>query len=65
MRIFLGDSALMLMDENVGCGMSGSKALNGSPVSIHLYVKDVDATVKQAVAAGTQVTMPVRSVLLE
>jgi PhnB protein len=55
----IGDSALMLVDENVGCGMSGPKALNGSPVVIHLYVKDVDATVKQAVAAGAKVTMPV------
>ena len=54
----IGDSPLMLVDENVGCGMSGPKALNGSPVTIHLYVKDVDATVKQA-AAGAKVTMPV------
>ena len=32
--------------------------LNGSPVTIHLYVSDVDATVAQAVAAGARVTMP-------
>jgi PhnB protein len=55
----IGDSPLMLVDENIGCGMSGPKALKGSPVTIHLYVKDVDATVKQAIAAGAKVTMPV------
>jgi uncharacterized glyoxalase superfamily protein PhnB len=33
--------------------------LKGSPVTIHLYVPDVDAAVAQAVAAGATVTMPV------
>lgn len=55
----IGDSALMLVDENVQWGMLGPKALNGSPVTLHLYVEDVDATVAQAVAAGARVTMPV------
>jgi uncharacterized glyoxalase superfamily protein PhnB len=31
----------------------------GSPVTIHLYVEDVDATVQRAVDAGAKVTMPV------
>ena len=55
----IGDSTLMLVDENRQWGMLGPKSLNGSPVTIHLYVHDVDATVGQAVAAGAKVTMPV------
>ena len=55
----IGDSALMLVDENPEWGSLGPKALKGSPVVIHLYVKDADATVEQAVAAGAKVTMPV------
>ena len=34
-------------------------ALKGSPVTIHLYVEDVDATVARAVAAGARIIMPV------
>jgi PhnB protein len=56
--IRIGDSALMLVDENPAWGMLGPKALKGSPVTVHLYVKDADATFAQAVAAGAKVTMP-------
>jgi len=55
----IGDSSLMLVDEFPDCGALGPQSLNGSPVTIHLYVADVDATVERAVAAGAKVTMPV------
>jgi uncharacterized glyoxalase superfamily protein PhnB len=55
----IGDSTLMLVDENPQWGALGPKALKGSPVTLHLYVEDVDATVAQAVAAGAKVTMPI------
>ena len=55
----IGDSALMLVDEAPEWEMFGPTSLKGSPVTIHVYVKDVDATVAQAVAAGARVTMPV------
>ena len=54
----IGDSALMLVDEFPEMGCLGPKALKGSPVTIHLFVPDVDATVAQAVKAGAKVTMP-------
>lgn len=57
--LHIGDSALMLVDEFPQMGAVGPKTLKGSPVTIHLYVEDVDATVAQAVAAGAKVTMPV------
>ncbi|VXC06046.1 conserved hypothetical protein [Burkholderia sp. 8Y] len=55
----IGDSMLMLVDENPSFGMLGATSLKGSPVTIHLYVEDVDATMKQAEAAGARVTLPV------
>lgn len=55
----IGDSVLMLVDENPAWGLLGPKALKGSPVTVHLYVENADATVKQAVAAGAKVTMPI------
>ena len=55
----IGDSTLMLAEESQNCGSLGPKTLKGSPVTIHLYVDNVDATVAQAVAAGAKVTMPV------
>jgi uncharacterized glyoxalase superfamily protein PhnB len=57
--IRIGDSNVMLVDEMPDWGGLGPKALNGSPVTIHLFVEDVDAFVATAVAAGAKVTMPV------
>ncbi len=55
----IGDSAVMLMDEFPEWGALGPKPPNGTPVTVHLYVEDVDAVVEQAVAAGAKITMPV------
>ncbi len=57
--IRIGDSPLMLVDEFPEWGSFGPQSLKGSPVTIHLYVEDVDAVVERAVAAGARVTMPV------
>jgi len=57
--IQIGDSAVMLVDEMPQWGALGPKALKGSPVTIHLYVEDVDAFVRQAVGAGAKITMAV------
>ena len=55
----IGDSTVMLVDEMPEWGALGPKSLKGSPVTIHLYVSDVDAFVARAVKAGAKVTMPV------
>jgi PhnB protein len=57
-QVRIGDSALMLVDEYPDMGALGPTALKGSPVTIHLYVPDADATFAQAVAAGAKVVMP-------
>lgn len=57
--IRIGDSAIMLVDEFPDYGSFGPKSLKGSPVTIHLYVEDVDAFVRRAVDAGAKITMPI------
>ncbi|OFX18430.1 MAG: glyoxalase [Anaeromyxobacter sp. RBG_16_69_14] len=59
-EITVGDSMIMLADEFPEHGIRGPRSLGGSPVTIHLYVEDVDATVARAVAAGAQITRAVQ-----
>ena len=54
----IAGSAVMMVDEMPEWGALGPKSLKGSPVTIHLYVEDVDAFVKRAVDAGARITMP-------
>ena len=58
-QIRIGGAPVLLVDEMPGWGVLGPKALKGSPVTIHLFVADVDAFVARAVKAGAEVTMPV------
>jgi PhnB protein len=55
----IGDSPFMLTDEFPESGALGPKALKGSPVTVHIYVENVDAAVAQAVEAGAKMTMPI------
>jgi PhnB protein len=57
-EVRIGDSTVMLVDEFPDYGSIGPKKLNGSPVTIHLYVPDVDRVFEQALAAGATVRMP-------
>ena len=57
--IRIGDSAVMLADEFPEMGSVSPKSLNGSPVTVHIYVEDADATVDRAGKAGAKITMPV------
>jgi uncharacterized glyoxalase superfamily protein PhnB len=55
----LGDSKLFLADEFPEYGNCAIGPQNGSsPVTIHLYVSDVDAAFERAVAAGATEKMP-------
>ncbi|HXZ49799.1 MAG TPA: VOC family protein [Usitatibacter sp.] len=58
-QIRIGDSAVMLTDEAPAWNALGPKALKGTPVTIHLYVEDVDAFAARAVKAGAKAIMPV------
>ncbi len=54
-EIKIGDSPIMLADEYPEMGYKGPQSLGGSPVSIMIYVEDVDTIFNQAVAAGATV----------
>jgi uncharacterized glyoxalase superfamily protein PhnB len=56
--IRIGDSNIMLADEFEGCGSAGPATLKGTPVTLHLYVPDVDAQFERALTAGATVKMP-------
>lgn len=58
--IRIGDSVVMLVDENPLWNIKGPKALGGSPVTIHLYVENADAVYDQAIVAGASGTMEVK-----
>lgn len=58
-ELIFGDSRLYLADEMPSWGTLSPESLGGSPVTIHLYVEDADATQAQAVEAGATVIMPV------
>lgn len=55
----IGDSMIMLTDECPQMGARGPLALGGTPVTVHLFVEDVDAAFQRAVEAGATVRMPV------
>jgi PhnB protein len=48
----LGDSLIMLADESPDWGALGPRTVGGTPVTIHVYVEDVDDVFAKALAAG-------------
>ena len=56
----IGDSVLILCDEFPEFGCRSPQQLNGTAVTIHLYLPNVDEVFERAVAAGAQTMMPVQ-----
>ena len=54
-EIKIGDSPIMLADEYPDMGYNGPQTLGGSPVSLMIYVEDVDAVFDRAVKEGATV----------
>jgi PhnB protein len=48
----IGNSVVMLADEFPGMGFRGPKAVGGTPVTLYVYVEDVDAVFAEALAKG-------------
>ncbi|MDP8970173.1 MAG: VOC family protein [Actinomycetota bacterium] len=55
----IGDSVIMLSDEFPEMDMRGPKSLGGTPVTMSVYVDDVDAAFERAVNAGATPLRPV------
>ncbi|HTK91812.1 MAG TPA: VOC family protein [Verrucomicrobiae bacterium] len=60
-ELTLGDSMIMLADEHPEMDHRGPHAYKGAAVSLMVYVPDVDATVKTALASGAKVVRPVEN----
>ena len=60
-EIQIGGSYIMLADENPEMGARSPKTVGGSPVSLLVYVENVDRTVEKAVAAGAKVKSKVEN----
>lgn len=58
-EIKIGDSPIMLADEYPEMKYLSPKSLGGSPVSILLYVEDVDSVFNQAITSGAKQDRPV------
>ncbi len=58
----IGDSRIMLADENLqmGEGHSSATSIGASPVSLYLYLPDVDRVVERATTEGAKLLKPVQ-----
>ncbi len=56
----LGGARFMLADEYPDFGALSPITIGGSPISMHLYVDDVDALVKRAEEAGATLLRPLK-----
>lgn len=55
----IGNSIFMMCDEMPSCeGMGSPESLNGTSVTIHLYVENADAAFQKALDAGATTVMP-------
>ena len=58
----IGDSRIMLADENpsMGQGHISATSVGGSPVSLYVYVPDCDKVIEKAVAERAKILKPVQ-----
>ncbi|MFG2981752.1 VOC family protein [Streptomyces sp. NPDC048258] len=56
----LGNSVIMLADEHPDIGFRSPKAVGGTPVTLHVYVEDVDAVFTKALGRGAKQLSPVK-----
>ena len=54
----IGNSTIMLSEENPEWGIQSAESLGGSPASIQLYVPDADAAFQRAIEAGCREVSP-------
>jgi PhnB protein len=57
--LMIGGGHVMLADESSQVNLQGPKTIGGTPVSLCVYVDDVDAVVKRAIDAGGKIARPV------
>jgi PhnB protein len=58
-ELTVGDSLIMLADEAPDWGAVGPRTVGGTPVTLHLYVENVDEVFANAIGAGATEVQPV------
>jgi len=56
----IGDSIVMLADENPSLGIMSPQMVGGFSVGMHMYVENADSVVQKAVAAGAKILRPIK-----
>ena len=56
----IGDSIIMLADENPQAGATSPQTVGGASNSLHVYVENVDAVTQKAVTAGAKLVRSVK-----
>jgi PhnB protein len=57
----IGDAVVMLADEAPDMDIRGPKTVGGTPVTICVYLEDVDAVMERATKAGARTLRPVEN----
>lgn len=55
----IGNAIFMLADEFPDMGAASPESIGGTPVSLYIYVEDVDSFTEKAIAEGLKVLKPV------
>lgn len=57
----IGDSIVMLADENPSMGMMSPQTVGGFSTGMHVYVENADPVMQRAVAAGAKILRPINN----
>ena len=57
----IGDSVVMLADENPQNGVMSPQTIGGYSVGLHVYVENVDAVIQKAVESGAKLLRPIKN----
>jgi len=60
-EIKIGDSIVMLADENLHNGVMSPQTIGGFSVGLHVYVENVDAVIQKAVENGAKTLRPAKN----
>jgi PhnB protein len=59
-EVRIGDSIVMLADENPQTGVMSPQTIGGYSVGLHVYVENVDAVIQKAVDSGAKLLRPIK-----